>query len=177
MSAKKSFSARMSEPVCASAVSFSISHIFFQEMANFWKRPQSIFSEGDNTVRYIENGFISSVGSAGMCDVKNCNRYDKILVSRKFCAFLRSTEKLRHLKKNDGTLEIWRCEICTIEGKGFVLNSHTEHWVDNDSTFKCPASECAAVNQTFRDFFQSSCCEDNKRRKKDFGKIFNVSQK
>ncbi|CBY19842.1 unnamed protein product [Oikopleura dioica] len=95
----------------------------------------------------------------------------KFRIGNPFKRQKKSTEKLRHLKKNDGTLEIWRCEICTIEGKGFVLNSHTEHWVDNDSTFKCPASECAAVNQTFRDFFQSSCCEDNKRRKKDFAPL------
>jgi len=48
------------------------------------------------------------------------------------------------------------------EKKTFVSS-----WIENDSTFKCPALECTAVNQNFQAFVESLCCKENKRQKED----------
>lgn len=40
-------------------------------------------------------------------------------------------------------------------------------WTENDSTFKCPASKCTAVDQSFAAFVDSFCCKENKRQKED----------
>ncbi|CBY43596.1 unnamed protein product, partial [Oikopleura dioica] len=124
-------------------------------MSKIWKRTLFCFSNEETDITYIPNEFINSVGSAAICGTKDCNR---------------STSKIRHLKKNDVTLEI-RCQICNAEGKVGILFSQTERWLENDSTFKCPASECAAVNQTFQKFVEFSCCEENERQKRDFEKF------
>jgi len=131
-------------------------------MSKLWKRSQP-FTRGDE-IAYIDNEFLISVGSFAKCGEPNCNR---------------STEKIRrldHIKLNpspfgkDVVTVMWRCEICTAEGKGWTARPESATFVANDSTFSCPSSKCTAVNQSFQDFVDCLCCKENQRQKREFEK-------
>jgi len=47
------------------------------------------------------------------------------------------------------------------------VTDKSSRWIENDSTFKCPASECTAVNQSFNSFVNAFCCKENIRQQEE----------